>query len=115
MTQSEISAAVAQAAKLAKESNPLTPSITNTVTINFVANAQLAVGGSAAMVYLPDEGVAMASVGAAMYINVGTLFPYIRRYPAPYGGGPSRRGKALGPRSCCHRHGKDAYGLAAEM
>ena len=75
MTQSEISAAVAQAAKLAKESNPLTPSITNTVTINFVANAQLAVGGSAAMVYLPDEGVAMASVGAAMYINVGTLFP----------------------------------------
>ena len=48
MTQSEISAAVAKAAQLAKESNPLTPSITNTVTINFVANAQLAVGGSAA-------------------------------------------------------------------
>ncbi|WP_298014444.1 hydroxyethylthiazole kinase [uncultured Megasphaera sp.] len=75
MTQSEISLAVAKAAKLAKESNPLTPSITNTVTINFVANAQLAVGGSAAMVYLPDEGAAMAKVGAAMYINVGTLFP----------------------------------------
>lgn len=75
MTQSEISLAVSKAAKLAKESNPLTPSITNTVTINFVANAQLAVGGSAAMVYLPDEGAAMAKVGAAMYINVGTLFP----------------------------------------
>lgn len=75
MTQSEISEAVAQAAKLAKESNPLSPSITNTVTINFVANAQLAVGGSAAMVYLPDEGLAMAKVGASMYINVGTLFP----------------------------------------
>lgn len=75
MTQSEISLAVAKAAKLAKESNPLTPSITNTVTINFVANAQLAVGGSAAMVYLPDEGAAMAKIGAAMYINVGTLFP----------------------------------------
>ena len=75
MAQSEISAAVAKAAQLAKESNPLTPSITNTVTINFVANAQLAVGGSAAMVYLPDEGAAMAKIGAAMYINVGTLFP----------------------------------------
>jgi hydroxyethylthiazole kinase len=75
MTQSEISAAVAKAAQLAKASNPLTPSITNTVTINFVANAQLAVGGSAAMVYLPDEGAAMAKIGAAMYINVGTLFP----------------------------------------
>ena len=60
---------------MAKASNPLTPSITNTVTINFVANAQLAVGGSAAMVYLPDEGVSMAKAGAAMYINVGTLFP----------------------------------------
>ena len=50
MTQSEISAAVAKAAQLAKTSNPLTPSITNKVTVNFVANAQLAVGGSAAMV-----------------------------------------------------------------
>ena len=75
MTESEIRDAVREAAKLAKASNPLTPSITNTVTINFVANAQLAVGGSAAMVYLPDEGVSMAKAGAAMYINVGTLFP----------------------------------------
>ena len=75
MTESEIRDAVREAAKLAKASNPLTPSITNTVTINFVANAQLAVGGSAAMVYLPDEGVSMAKAGASMYINVGTLFP----------------------------------------
>ena len=75
MTESEIRDAVRETAKLAKASNPLTPSITNTVTINFVANAQLAVGGSAAMVYLPDEGVSMAKAGAAMYINVGTLFP----------------------------------------
>lgn len=79
MTESEIRDAVREAAKLAKASNPLTPSITNTVTINFVANAQLAVGGSAAMVYLPDEGVSMAKAGAAMYINVGTLFPIMRK------------------------------------
>lgn len=50
-------------------------SITNTVTINFVANAQLAVGGSAAMVYLPDEGEFLAKAGGALYINVGTLLP----------------------------------------
>jgi hydroxyethylthiazole kinase len=50
-------------------------SITNTVTINFVANAQLAVGGSAAMVYLPDEGELLAQAGGATYINVGTLLP----------------------------------------
>jgi len=53
----------------------MAPSITNSVTINFVANAQLAVGGSAAMVYLPDEGEFVAQVGGATYINVGTLLP----------------------------------------
>ena len=56
--------------------NPLAPSITNTVTQDFVANAQLAIGGSAAMVYLPDEGEAMANFARAVYINLGTLFPF---------------------------------------
>lgn len=58
-----------------KDTNPMAGSITNTVTINFVANAQLAAGGSAAMVYLPDEGEFLALAGGATYINVGTLFP----------------------------------------
>ena len=58
-----------------KTMNPLVPSITNTVTVNFVANAQLAVGGSAAVIYLPDEGMEMARLGASMYINMGTLLP----------------------------------------
>lgn len=58
-----------------KQTNPVAGSITNTVTINFVANAQLAVGGSAAMVYLPDEGEFMANAFQSVYINVGTLFP----------------------------------------
>lgn len=58
-----------------REQTPLVPSITNTVTINLVANAQLAVGGSAAMVYLPDEGESLAKLGQAFYINVGTMFP----------------------------------------
>ena len=40
-----------------------------------MANAQLAVGGSAAMVYLPDEGEFIATAGGATYINVGTLTP----------------------------------------
>lgn len=53
----------------------MAPSITNTVTINLVANAQLAVGGSAAMIYLADEGEAMAALGGAMYINMGTMLP----------------------------------------
>ena len=66
---------IREAVRLVRSQNPLAPSITNTVTINLVANAQLAVGGSAAMVYLADEGEAMASAGDAMYINMGTIFP----------------------------------------
>lgn len=58
-----------------KQTNPMAGSITNTVTINLVANTQIAVGGSAAMVYLPDEGETLAKAGEAFYINVGTLFP----------------------------------------
>lgn len=65
-----------------KATNPMAPSITNFVTIDFVANAQLAVGGSAAMVYMPDEGVQLAS-GQAMYLNMGTLMPvYEETIPA---------------------------------
>ena len=44
-----------QAVETVKRTNPMAGLITNSVTINLVANAQLAVGGSAAMVYLPDE------------------------------------------------------------
>lgn len=57
-----------------KETNPMAPSITNFVTIDYVANAQLAVGGSAAMVYLPDEGEMLAG-SPSMYLNMGTLMP----------------------------------------
>lgn len=64
-----------QAIETVRRTNPMAGSITNTVTINFVANAQLAVGGSAAMVYLPDEGEFLAKAGEATYINVGTLLP----------------------------------------
>jgi len=66
---------IIEAVKAVKETNPMAGSITNSVTINFVANAQLAVGGSAAMVYLPDEGEFLAKAGGAMYVNVGTLLP----------------------------------------
>ena len=66
---------VMKAVEEVKATNPMAGSITNTVTIDFVANAQLAVGGSAAMVYLPDEGECLVGAGNAVYINMGTLFP----------------------------------------
>lgn len=83
INKTEIEHKIAEAVDLVRASKPLAPSITNSVTINFVANAQLAVGGTAAMVYLSDEGVTMAKVGGAMYINVGTLLPiYMDAVPA---------------------------------
>lgn len=66
---------VMSAVNTIRATNPMAGSITNTVTIDFVANAQLAVGGSAAMVYLPDEGEALVAGGGAIYLNMGTLFP----------------------------------------
>lgn len=73
--KTEIQRQIIEAVETVKRTNPMAGSITNTVTINLVANAQLAVGGSAAMVYLPDEGEFLARAGGAMYINVGTLLP----------------------------------------
>ncbi len=82
MTESEIKSKVEKAVCDAREKKPLAPSITNTVTVNLVANAQLAVGGSAAMVYLPDEGEWCAKNGGAVYLNAGTLFPvYEETFP----------------------------------
>lgn len=74
MNKSEIQQQIIDVVEAVKKSNPMAPSITNTVTINFVANAQLAVGGSAAMVYMPDEGETLARMAGAFYINMGTIF-----------------------------------------
>ena len=73
--QKQLEASIAKAVADVRANNPLAGSITNTVTIDFVANAQLAVGGSAAMVYLPDEGETLVAAGGAVYLNMGTLFP----------------------------------------
>jgi len=79
----DIQARIIHAVETVRQTNPMAGSVTNTVTINFVANAQLAVGGSAAMVYLPDEAQFLAQAGGAAYINVGALSPvYEETLPA---------------------------------
>mgnify|MGYP000326970577 CR=1 FL=1 len=83
MTKEEIKKQIIQAVETVKQTNPMAGSITNMVTINFVANAQLAVGGSAAMVYLPEEGEFLAKAGGSTYINVGTLLP-VHEETLPY-------------------------------
>ena len=79
ITEAEQRGLVAAAVREVRAANPLAPSITNTVTQNFVANAQLAVGGSAAMVYLPDEGECVAALGGAVYLNGRDMAPMPER------------------------------------
>ncbi|MBT1171673.1 hydroxyethylthiazole kinase [Bifidobacterium sp. SO4] len=69
-------ASIAQAVRNVKARTPLAQSFTNFVTINLVANAQLAAGGTAAMSFLPDDVIDTASISGADYINVGTLLPF---------------------------------------
>jgi len=73
--KNEIKKEIIEAVEVTQKNNPMVGSITNSVTINLVAYTQLAVGGSAAMVYLPDEGEFLAKAAGATYINVGTLLP----------------------------------------
>ena len=69
---------IAQAVDTVRAQTPLAQSFTNFVTINLVANAQLAAGGTAAMSYLPDDVVDTAQIAGSNYINVGTLLPFFK-------------------------------------
>ena len=69
MRKQDIQTQIAKAVEAVKSGNPMAGSVTNAVTVNFVANAQIAVGGSAAMVYLPDEGEFLAAAANAVYLN----------------------------------------------
>ena len=51
---------IVQAVNRVRETTPLAQSFTNFVTMNLVANAQLAAGGTAAMSFLPDDVIAVS-------------------------------------------------------
>ena len=52
---------------------PLVHNITNYVTVNDVANAELAIGGSALMADAIEEVADMVAIASATNINIGTL------------------------------------------
>lgn len=69
---------IVQAVNRVRETTPLAQSFTNFVTMNLVANAQLAAGGTAAMSFLPDDVIDTAEIAGSNYINVGTLLPFFK-------------------------------------
>ena len=75
VSKEELQSQVATAICAVRDTTPLVGSITNFITIDFVANAQLAAGGSAAMVYMDEEGRSLAGASKAFYINMGSLIP----------------------------------------
>lgn len=86
-------ARIAEAVHAVRDTTPLAQSFTNFVTINLVANAQLAVGGTAAMSYLPDDVLDIAATCGATYINVGTLLPFYKDALADIARGLHDQGK----------------------
>ena len=54
-------------------STPLVHCITNVVTVNDVANALLAIGGSPVMSDEPDDVADLAGIASALVLNIGTL------------------------------------------
>lgn len=70
--------AIDKAVNDVRSQTPLAQSFTNFVTINLVANAQLASGGSAAMSFLPDDIAGGMDISGASYVNVGTLLPFYK-------------------------------------
>jgi len=56
-----------------RQQKPLIHNITNYVVMNFTANALLAMGASPVMAHAQNEVEEMASIAAALVLNIGTL------------------------------------------
>jgi len=54
---------------------PLVHNITNFVAMNVMANVQLAIGASPAMIHAREEAAEFASIASALTVNIGTLSP----------------------------------------
>lgn len=64
---------VVEVAARVRARTPLVHNITNYVTVNDVANAELAIGGSALMADAVEELRDMVKIASAVNINIGTL------------------------------------------
>ncbi|WP_102510495.1 hydroxyethylthiazole kinase [Sanguibacter massiliensis] len=64
--------AVPRALEEVRAAGPLVQCLTNTVTVNLVANTLLALGAAPAMADLPGEAGTLAGVADAVYVNLGT-------------------------------------------
>lgn len=82
MTQSDPQALARQSQDLlaaVRQDAPLVQCLTNFVSMNYAANAVLAIGASPAMVHAEEEAPEFARIAGAVVINIGTLSsPWLR-------------------------------------
>ncbi len=73
LSKKELAKIAGQFLENVREKSPLIHNLTNYVTVNDVANAQLAIGASPVMADAIEEIQDMASIANAININIGTL------------------------------------------
>jgi hydroxyethylthiazole kinase len=73
-TEAEPLAPGAELARL-RAAAPLVHNITNFVAMNVMANVQLAIGASPAMIHAREEAAEFAPIASALTVNIGTLSP----------------------------------------
>ena len=72
--KSQLSAdAIYQAVTLIKQNSPLVHNITNTVSMQTIANMLLALGASPIMAHAPEELENIVSIAQSLVLNIGTL------------------------------------------
>lgn len=71
-TPEDLSSFTSEALGRVRAQAPLVQCVTNSVVVNFTANALLAAGAAPAMVDIPDEAGPFASVADGLLLNLGT-------------------------------------------
>lgn len=71
-TPADLSSFTSEALGRVRARGPLVHCITNSVVVNFTANALLAAGAAPAMVDIPDEAGPFATVADGLLVNLGT-------------------------------------------
>lgn len=75
MTKEKLRTQIIEAVNTVKNEKTMAASITNSVTLEFVINAQIAIGGTPGAIFQNQEGEAFIHSGDAMSLNLGSFTP----------------------------------------
>ena len=73
MTKEKLKSQIIEAVNTVKKEKTMAASITNSVTLEFVINAQIAIGGTPGAIFQNQGGEAFIHSGNAMSLNLGSF------------------------------------------